>query len=106
MLAAEMKTLLLLFIAALVQGATTPGPPAAREIAPDTFLLPGAVPADRGPDGNTVVLVAPSGLTAIDTRRHSWHSDAILALARSRNQPVAAIVNTHWHLYPRAGTGE
>ena len=100
-----MKTLPLLLVVALAQSAATPGPPAAREIAPNTYLLPGAVPADRGPDGNSVVLVAPSGLIAIDTGRHSWHSDGILAFARSRNQPIAAIINTHWHLDHSSGNG-
>ena len=70
MLAGGMKTLVPLLALVLAQAAATPSPPAAREIAPDTFLLPGAVPADRGPDGNTVMLVAPSGLAAIDTGRH------------------------------------
>ena len=98
-----MKTLLFAFALALGQGAPTPSPPGAREIAPDTFLLPGAMLPDRGPDGNTVILVAPSGLVAIDTGRHPWHSDGILAFARSRRLDVAAIVNTHWHLDHSSG---
>jgi glyoxylase-like metal-dependent hydrolase (beta-lactamase superfamily II) len=87
----------------LAQTAPTPSPPAAREIAADTYLLPGAVLPNRGPDGNTVILVAPSGLIVIDTGRHAWHSDGILAFARTRRQPVAAIVNTHWHLDHSSG---
>jgi len=98
-----MKLLFFALTLTLVQAAPSPSPPAAREIAPDTFLLPGAVPADRGPDGNTVVLVAPTGLVAIDTGRHPWHSDGILAFARSRQRPVSAIVNTHWHLDHSSG---
>ena len=98
-----MKPLFFALTLTLAQAAPTPSPPAAREIARDTFLLPGAVPADRGPDGNTVVLVAPAGLVAIDTGRHPWHSDGILAFARSRQRPVAAIVNTHWHLDHSSG---
>ena len=47
-----------------------PVSPTSREVAADTYFIPGAVPADRGPDGNTVVLVAPAGLIAIDTGRH------------------------------------
>lgn len=58
---------------------------------------------DRGPDGNTVILAGPSGLIVIDTGRHPWHSDAILAFAKARRQPVAAIVNTHWHLDHSSG---
>ena len=33
-------------------------------------LIPGAVPLDSGPDGNTVVLDAPQGLIVFDTGRH------------------------------------
>lgn len=82
-----------------------PAPPPAREIAPDTYLVPGAMLPDRGPDGNTVIVVAPTGLIVIDTGRHPWHSDGILAFARSRRLPVAAIVNTHWHLDHSSGNG-
>jgi glyoxylase-like metal-dependent hydrolase (beta-lactamase superfamily II) len=60
---------------------------------------------DRGPDGNTVIVVAPQGLIVIDTGRHRWHSDGILAFARDRRQPVAIIVNTHWHLDHSSGNG-
>lgn len=89
---------------ALAQAAPPhPAPPPAREIAPDTWLVPGAMLPDRGPDGNTVIIVAPSGLIVIDTGRHPWHSDGILAFARSRRLPVAAIVNTHWHLDHSSG---
>jgi glyoxylase-like metal-dependent hydrolase (beta-lactamase superfamily II) len=98
-----MKVLVVAFALTLAQAAATPSPPAAREIAPDTFLLPGALPAERGPDGNTVVLVASAGLIVIDTGRHPWHSDGILAFARSQGRPVAAIVNTHWHLDHSSG---
>ena len=58
---------------------------------------------DRGPDGNTVVFVGPSGLIVIDTGRHPWHSDGILAFARERRLPVTVIVNTHWHLDHSSG---
>jgi glyoxylase-like metal-dependent hydrolase (beta-lactamase superfamily II) len=88
----------------LAQAAPAPTAPAAREIAPDTYVLPGAMLPNRGPDGNTVVLVGPSGLIVIDTGRHAWHSDGILAFARGR-QPVAAILNTHWHLDHSSGNG-
>ena len=98
-----MKDLFVALTLVLAQAAATPRPPAASEIAPRTFLLPGAVPADRGPDGNTVILAAPDGLIAIDTGRHPWHSDGILAFARSQGRPVAAIVNTHWHLDHSSG---
>ena len=61
-------------------------------------LIPGAVPLDSGPDGNTVVLDAPKGLIVFDTGRHPEHAQAILDYARQRGRPIAAIVNSHWHL--------
>ncbi len=80
-----------------------PPKPIAREIAPHVFLLPGAVPEDRGPDGNTVIYEVPKGLVVVDTGRHVWHSDAILAFAAGRKQDIVAIVNTHWHLDHSSG---
>jgi len=103
MLACDMKILCVVVPLVLAQAAATPSPPAAREIAHNTFLLPGAMLPDRGPDGNTVILVAPSGLIAIDTGRHPWHSDGVLAFARGRRRPIVAIVNTHWHLDHSSG---
>jgi glyoxylase-like metal-dependent hydrolase (beta-lactamase superfamily II) len=82
---------------------SAPAPPTAREVAPDTYLIPGAMLPERGPDGNTVIVVAPAGLIVIDTGRHPWHSDGILAFARTRRLGVAAIVNTHWHLDHSSG---
>jgi glyoxylase-like metal-dependent hydrolase (beta-lactamase superfamily II) len=61
-------------------------------------LIPGAVPLDKGPDGNSVILDAPDGLIVVDTGRHPEHSARILAFARERRRAIAAVVNTHWHL--------
>jgi len=61
-------------------------------------LIPGAVPLDSGPDGNTIVLDAPRGLIVFDTGRHPEHAQAILDYAKSRHRRIAAIVNSHWHL--------
>jgi glyoxylase-like metal-dependent hydrolase (beta-lactamase superfamily II) len=95
-----------LVVLAVAQAApTTPTAPPPREIAADTFLLPGAMLPERGPDGNTVVFAGPDGLVVVDTGRHPWHSDGILAFARARRQPIAAIVNTHWHLDHSSGNG-
>jgi glyoxylase-like metal-dependent hydrolase (beta-lactamase superfamily II) len=66
--------------------------------APSYHLIPGSVPLDKGPDGNSIILDAPDGLIVVDTGRHPEHSAEILAEARKRGRPVAAIVNTHWHL--------
>ena len=62
------------------------------------YFIPGAVPLESGPDGNTVVLDAPKGLIVFDTGRHFEHSQAILDYAKARHRPIAAIVNSHWHL--------
>jgi glyoxylase-like metal-dependent hydrolase (beta-lactamase superfamily II) len=59
----------------------------------------------RGPDGNTIIIDAADGLIVIDTGRHKSHSDAILAFASARKRPIAAIVNTHWHLDHASGNG-
>jgi glyoxylase-like metal-dependent hydrolase (beta-lactamase superfamily II) len=61
-------------------------------------LIPGAVPLDKGPDGNTIIFDAPQGLIVFDTGRHPEHARAILDYARARRRPIAAIVNSHWHL--------
>src|SRR3954447_25050700 len=61
-------------------------------------LIPGAVPLDSGPDGNTIILDAPRGLIVFDTGRHPEHAQAILDYAKARRRPIAAVVNSHWHL--------
>ena len=99
-----MRLLAILVTVVLAQAGTSrPAPPTAREIAPDTYLLPGSWLPDRGPDGNTVMIAGPGGLIAIDTGRHPWQSDGIVAFARSRQQAIVAIVNTHWHLDHSSG---
>ena len=69
-------------------------------------VVPGSLEPNRGPDGNSVLLDAPDGLILVDTGRHPEHRDALLAYARSRGRPVAAIVNTHWHLDHSTGNAE
>jgi len=61
-------------------------------------LIPGVVPLDKGPDGNSIVLDAPRGLIVFDTGRHPEHVRAILNYAKARGRPIAAVVNSHWHL--------
>src|SRR3954462_3626259 len=61
-------------------------------------LIPGAVPLDSGPDGNTIVLDAPKGLIVFDTAPHPEPAQAILDYAKQRQRPIAAIVNSHWYL--------
>jgi len=42
----------------------------ARDAKPTYHLISGSVPADKGPDGNSVFLNAPDGLVLVDTGRH------------------------------------
>ena len=66
---------------------------------PAPFVVqPGHIDLARGPDGNTVILDAPDGLIVVDTGRHPEHVERIASYARSVGKPIAAIVNTHWHL--------
>ena len=94
--------LVLLCLALLLQSAAAAEPPAV-EIAPGWHLIRGVPMPGRGPDGNTVIIDEPDGLIVIDTGRHTQHSDKILAFARDRKRPIAAIVNTHWHLDHSSG---
>ena len=67
-------------------------------------LVPGRVPLDwQGPDGNTIVIDAPKGLIVVDTGRSPMHVQKILDLAGSKARPIAAIINTHWHLDHSSG---
>jgi glyoxylase-like metal-dependent hydrolase (beta-lactamase superfamily II) len=77
--------------------AAAPAAPAVPATPPYNFIE-GKVPQGVQPDGNSIVLEGPDGMLVIDTGRHPEHTDKIIALARARNKPVTAIVNTHWHL--------
>ena len=81
------KLLLLLALAASAGAAAEP-----------YHLIPGAVPMNKGPDGNTIILDAPRGLIVFDAGRHPEHAQAILDYAQARHRPIAAVVNSHWHL--------
>lgn len=72
----------------------------------DWQVIPGGWERGRGPDGNSVLIDAPEGLIVVDTGRHPAHQDAIIAAARARGKPIAAIVNTHWHLDHTGGNAE
>jgi len=76
---------------------STPAP-APQELFHGVWMIPGGIVPDRQPDGNSVIFDAPAGLVVVDTGRHPWHGEAILALARGQKKPIVAIVNTHWHL--------
>lgn len=72
--------------------------PAAQAVAPGVWLIPGGIAPRRQPDGNTVIFAAPKGLVVMDTGRHVWQRQAILDFATAQGRPIAAIVNSHWHL--------
>jgi glyoxylase-like metal-dependent hydrolase (beta-lactamase superfamily II) len=69
-----------------------------RQLGADVWLITGGFAPGRQPDGNSVVLEGPHGLIVVDTGRHAFHREKIEAFAEARGRPVAAIVNTHWHL--------
>lgn len=68
------------------------------QVAPGILLVPGTFTPGSQPDGNSIVIDAPGGLIVVDTGRHPTHTQAILDVARQAGRPVAAIVNSHWHL--------
>jgi glyoxylase-like metal-dependent hydrolase (beta-lactamase superfamily II) len=75
-----------------------PPVPAAQQLARGVWIIRGGILPHREPDGNSVIFDAPAGLIVMDTGRHDWHAQAILALALERRKPIIAIVNSHWHL--------
>lgn len=81
-------------VALLLTGAAPPPP----TLPAGYTLVPGAFAAGRQPDGNSVIIDAPAGPIVVDTGRHRSHTAAVIAAARRAGRPVAAVVNTHWHL--------
>jgi glyoxylase-like metal-dependent hydrolase (beta-lactamase superfamily II) len=69
-----------------------------QALAPGVWLLPGRFDRGRQPDGNSLLLQGPQGLVVVDSGRHAEHTQALIAWARERGEPIAAVVNTHWHL--------
>jgi len=96
-----MRSVILVLAALLCLGARTPA-------SPGWHLIPGQIDPQgrKGPDGNSIFLDAPQGLILVDTGRHPEHSAALLAYARQRGRPIAAIFNTHWHLDHSTGNTE
>ena len=90
----------ILFAAMIVAGS------GAEARAEPYYLIPGQAGENKGPDGNTIILDAPAGLIVVDAGRHPEHVQAILDYAKQRGRPIAAIVNTHWHLDHTTGNWE
>ncbi|MFL5237271.1 MAG: MBL fold metallo-hydrolase [Rhizomicrobium sp.] len=78
--------------------ADSPAKAQAHAIATGVWMIPGGSLPNRQPDGNTYIFDAPEGLIVMDTGRHKWHRQAILDFAKARGKPVAAVINSHWHL--------
>lgn len=85
-------------LGSLLVGLLAAAPPAPQEIAPHVTLFRGEFLPGRQPDGNSIVVDAPQGLVVFDTGRHASHTQALLDAATSCGKPIAAIVNSHWHL--------
>jgi glyoxylase-like metal-dependent hydrolase (beta-lactamase superfamily II) len=71
---------------------------AASLIGPGTYFVAGETTPNRQPDGNSIIIAAPKGLIVFDTGRHQEHAQALLDFARAQDRPIAAIINSHWHL--------
>jgi glyoxylase-like metal-dependent hydrolase (beta-lactamase superfamily II) len=71
---------------------------AASLVAPGVYLIEGETPPNRQPDGNSIIIEAPKGLIVFDTGRHREHTQQLLDFARTEGRPIAAIINSHWHL--------
>ncbi|HVT32755.1 MAG TPA: MBL fold metallo-hydrolase [Rhodanobacteraceae bacterium] len=89
-MSARISVLIGFLLAGVVQAAST--------IAPDVDLVPGTFVAGTQPDGNSVIFSGRDGLVVFDTGRHPEHAQRIIDFATAEKKPVAAIVNSHWHL--------
>jgi glyoxylase-like metal-dependent hydrolase (beta-lactamase superfamily II) len=92
--------------ALLVACAAKPAATTRPTFSTEQTLIAGTFDPGRGPDGNSVILDAPRGLIVIDTGRHTEHQDKLLAHAHKVGKPIAAIINTHWHLDHSGGNAE
>lgn len=59
----------------------------------------------RGPDGNSVLFETDGRLVVVDTGRHAWHSDQIIARSSELGAGIGVVFNTHWHLDHSSGNG-
>lgn len=95
-----------LLLSALAGCATTASTPAAlpgEAVADGVTLIPGVFVPGAQPDGNSVLLRGNRGWVVVDSGRHPAHTTRIIDAARGGGLPIAAIVNTHWHLDHVAG---
>ena len=99
------KAMALLALGLLAACATAPRwvvPAGMQSLNRHMVLLPGTYDPEQGdgqPDGNSVLIRAPEGSVVFDTGRHEQaFAGRIIAAADAWQLPVAAIVNSHWHL--------
>jgi glyoxylase-like metal-dependent hydrolase (beta-lactamase superfamily II) len=95
--------LLALLLASCATTASAPAALPGEAVADGIALVRGVFVPGAQPDGNTVLLRGSSGLVVVDSGRHAAHAAHIIEAARASGVPVAAIVNTHWHLDHVAG---
>lgn len=88
----QFATLLLLLVGAVV------AEPTVEPLHKDLYWLPGNFVPGRQPDGNTVLIRGDTGWIVVDTGRHAEHSGRVLNFVQASKLPIAAIINTHWHL--------
>jgi glyoxylase-like metal-dependent hydrolase (beta-lactamase superfamily II) len=72
--------------------------PGAIALGDTTWLVPGRFDPERSPDGNSVILKGAAGAILLDTGRHASHAETVEKALDELGLPLAAIVNTHWHL--------
>jgi len=87
-------------------GLLSAGAAPAAAPAPPAIVSGGPYTLGKQPDGNSVIFEGARELVVFDTGRHPEHQAKILAFARARGKPVAAIVNSHWHLDHSGGNQE
>lgn len=80
---------------ATVQGGDAVPP---ERIADGVQMIEGRYVPGAQPDGNSVLFFAPEGAVVFDTGRHAAQADRIAAALDAAGRPLAAIVNSHWHL--------
>jgi glyoxylase-like metal-dependent hydrolase (beta-lactamase superfamily II) len=71
---------------------------ATEALAPGVTVVFGPFVAGRQPDGNSVVLTGSDSVVVVDSGRHAAHTEAVVAAVRASGRPLAAVVNSHWHL--------
>jgi glyoxylase-like metal-dependent hydrolase (beta-lactamase superfamily II) len=79
--------------------------PAMMKIAIQTAELGAGLHLIQGPGGNIAVLKGPDGLTVVDSGVPMRANDILETVKRVGGQPLARLINTHWH-FDHAGGNE